>query len=108
MNREVAYPRWWVAALHDADWVICKAAAAALGAIGDPRAVESLLAALRDSDWSVRKTAIAALGGIGDARAIEPLLGSLRADLAVREPVEEALARIGAPAVEPLLAALQR
>jgi HEAT repeat protein len=46
-----------------------KAAADALGQIGDARAVEPLIAALKDWDSDVCKAAIGALERIGDARA---------------------------------------
>lgn len=49
-------------------------AAEALGEIGDPRALEPLIAALRDKDKSLTLVAAEALGQIGDPRAIEPLI----------------------------------
>jgi HEAT repeat protein len=52
------------------------AAAAALGEIGDARAVEPLVAALQDR--TLREVAARALGQIGDARAVEPLLAALQ------------------------------
>ncbi|HMA36537.1 MAG TPA: HEAT repeat domain-containing protein [Chloroflexia bacterium] len=52
-------------------------AAFALGQIGDPRAVEPLIAALRDEDTVVRTEAAAALGALGDRRAVEPLIRAL-------------------------------
>ena len=54
------------------------AAAEALGEIGDARAVEPLIAALKDGDWDVRQFAAKALGKIGDARAVEPLIATLK------------------------------
>ena len=48
-------------------------AAANLGDIGDPRAVESLIAAISDKEWEVRASAIWALGMIGDDHGFEPL-----------------------------------
>lgn len=48
-------------------------AAATLGDIGDPCAVEPLIVALKDSDIHVRCAAARALGKIGDPRATEPL-----------------------------------
>lgn len=50
-------------------------AAANLGDIGDPRAVEALTTAIADELWEVRASAIWALGMLGDARAFEPLRG---------------------------------
>jgi HEAT repeat protein len=50
-----------IAALKDKDSDVRKAAAEALGKIGDPRAVEPLIAALKDAEWHVRKAAAKAL-----------------------------------------------
>jgi len=75
------------------------------------KAVESLIGALKDSDTYVRRKAAEALGDIGDVRAVEPLIaelalrdGSLTSN---RDEVTKALGKIGAPAVEPLIAALK-
>jgi len=54
---------------------IRESAAAALGRIGDPRAVEALMAALIN-DLNVN--AIDALAEIGDTRAVEPLIDFLK------------------------------
>jgi hypothetical protein len=48
-----------------------------LGIIGDPKAVEPLIAALKDRDASVRYHATLALAHIGDVRAVEPLKAAL-------------------------------
>ena len=123
-----------IAALKDSNWMVPKAAAEALGQIGDARAVEPLIAALKDSDWWLRRAAAEALKQIGDARAVEPLIAALKdSDSGVRRPAAEALdkmgwrpgqdesgpaywiakgewdecIKIGAPAVEPLIAALK-
>jgi HEAT repeat protein len=95
-----------LAALRDADWRVCRAAAWALGEIGAP-AVPGLLAALRDESWQVREAAAEALGEIG-APVVPGLLAALgdtNAD--VREAAAAALGKIGdAAAVPGLLAAL--
>ncbi len=98
-----------IAALKDAEWRVRKAAAEALGAIGDARAVEPLIAALKDEEWDVRAAAAKALGAIGDARAVEPLIAALKdAEWRVRLAAAEALGKIKDPrAVEPLIAALK-
>jgi HEAT repeat protein len=56
------------------------AAAHALEKIGDPRAVEPLIAVLQNTKNLVpqRQAAAEALGQIGDMRAIEPLIGALK------------------------------
>ena len=91
------------------DWHVRHDAAAALGEVGDPRAVEPLIACLRDPSEAVCDVAGWALGEIGDARAVEPLIAALRdSDGEVRGNVAGALGRIGDPrAVEPLIAALE-
>jgi HEAT repeat protein len=49
------------------------AAAQALGALKDPRAVEPLLERLEDPDSGVRWATAGALGALKDPRAVEPL-----------------------------------
>jgi HEAT repeat protein len=107
-----------VAALRDGPSV---ATAEALGKIGDPRAVEPLVAVMRrilshptnEDDWlqerdgEVCRAAAKALGRIGDARAVAPLIAAVESGRAgVGHVAAEALVQIGAPAVEPLIAAL--
>jgi hypothetical protein len=93
-------------------------AAKQLGIVGDPRAVEPLLAALQEAEprrkyqrqeyVSFRQSAARALGAIGDARAVGGLIGMLNdKDWGTRSAAAEALGKIGdSQAVEPLLAAL--
>jgi len=78
----------------------------ALGATGDPRAVEPLLGELHNENFSIRESAILALSRLGDRRATPALIESLR-DQNVRRCAIEALGRLRDPrAVEPLLAML--
>ena len=83
-----------------------RAAAEALGEIGDPRAVEPLIGSLKDD--RVHLAAIKALDKINDRRAVEPLIGMLKSR--GREASEAAamtLGHLGDPrAIEPLVAAL--
>jgi HEAT repeat protein len=107
-------------------------AARALSRIGTP-AVEALIVALKDNDSDVRILAAKTLGEIGDARAVQPLLSALMDENAARQTIADALdklgwkpgktaegavywiargkwdrcVQIGAPAVEPLIAALK-
>lgn len=92
---------------YQKDKYVRKAAARALGEIGDARAVEPLFAALKDSDIDVRINAAEALGKIG-APAVELLIAALKNDdWKVRCAAAKALGKIGdARAVEPLVAAL--
>jgi len=71
-----------------------KAAVEALGKIGDPRAVEILLAALKEGENWQRKAAAEALGRIGDPRAVELLAGSLREQWDMRKVAAGALVAI--------------
>jgi len=119
------------------DYEIRARAAGALGNIGDPRAVEPLSKGLKDTYYSVRVEVANALGKIRDPRIVEPLLGALTdQDIHVKEkawdalqkscdardinPLIEALhnsetrdyaakilGKIGKPAVEPLIRALE-
>jgi HEAT repeat protein len=90
-----------IAALKDPDSGVRSEAARALGGIKDPRAIGPLITALKDSDDTVRWRASIALGEIKDPRAIEPLIAALR-----DSEVEDALVKIGAPAVPFLIAAV--
>ena len=86
-----------------------QAAAEVLGKIGDPRAVEPLIAALKDAEWIVREAAAKALGKIGDTRAVEPLIAALKDQNSwARAAAAESLGKIGDPrAVELLIATLK-
>lgn len=72
------YPAY-LDALSDTSWAVQAHAADALGKIGNPLAVEPLIAILKDKKekWMVRKEAAIALGGIGDRRAVVPLVDVL-------------------------------
>ena len=93
-----------IGCLKDHESIVRQAAAGALGQIGDTRAVEPLAAALKGREDS-RIAAAVALGEIGGIGAVEPLIGAL-IDLKTCVPAAEALARIGALAVLPLVATL--
>jgi HEAT repeat protein len=67
---------------------------------------EVLNEALQEPSYAIRGRAVDELGKRGDVRAIQPLLQAL-SDPNLEGAAEQALARIGAPAVEPLLAALK-
>ena len=51
-----------------------KIAAQALGAMGDPRAIDALVKSARNDDYRVRKVAVQALVAIGGSRAKEELV----------------------------------
>jgi HEAT repeat protein len=93
---------------YQKDWLVCYAAAEALGKLADARATEPLIAALNGKDKYIRKNTAIALGKIGDARAAEPLIAALDDENEeVREAAANALEKIGdARATEPLIAAL--
>ena len=82
--------------------------ALAMGRLGDPVAVEPLIAALDDNDESTRLFVVWALGELGDSRALEPLLLLLQGpDPALRKMVAYSLGRLGkAEAVPSLKTAL--
>jgi HEAT repeat protein len=92
------------------DRTVRKSAATALGEIGDPQAVDSLITALEDEDDYVCRAAAEALGQIGDARAVEPLVAAAvyNWDRGIREAAAKALRQIrDAHAVQLLIAALK-
>jgi energy-coupling factor transporter ATP-binding protein EcfA2 len=64
--------------LKDEDWRIRRAAAEALGQIGDPQATPALIQALQDEEWLVRQAAAEALGQIGDPQATPALIQALQ------------------------------
>ena len=89
---------------------IRKAAAQALGKLGDPQAVDPLITALKDEEIlsSVKTAALEALGQIGDARAVDPLIDILMEENSQSLCAAKALGEIGdARAVEPLITALK-
>lgn len=77
-------------------WFARKKTAEALGTMGDPKAVEPLLAALKDENGDVRWKAVIALGEIGDKRAIDSLSETLEHEesYTVRKAAKEALEKI--------------
>lgn len=84
--------------------LIRRHASAALGLIGDERAVEPLIVRLRDPDWEVRKNGACALGRIRDKRSIEPLVQALQDHVEhVQHEAQIALAGFGKLATAPLL-----
>jgi HEAT repeat protein len=83
-------------------------AARALGAIGDPAAIATLLYALGDDMEAVRLRSAEALGRIGDERTISALSEVARRDGSreVRSASVEALGKIGRPAAAALVSLL--
>lgn len=79
-----------IAALRDGDADVAREAAASLGLLRSPTAVEPLIAVLNNRDGFfhavVRIAATHSLGRLGDNRAVEPLIH------AVRDPIAEASA----------------
>lgn len=83
-----------------------RAAAQALGNIGDSQADDPLFAALSDPEGAVSSAAAVALGRLGDARAVPALILTFEEQLGSFGAVK-ALGTIGVPAVEALGAALR-
>ncbi len=65
-------------AVLDDQPLVREVTAKALGKIGDPRAVDALVQVLKDDKKSIRETAAKALGEIGDKRAVGPLIDTLQ------------------------------
>jgi HEAT repeat protein len=98
------------------DYRVCRDAAVALGEIQDQRAVEPLIAATDTGNREVRKAAAGALVRVPDPRAIMSLIALLEdtfdkyghvIDDTLGKSIRDAIAEIGTPAVEPLIAALK-
>jgi len=87
-----------LALLPNPTWTVRRAAAAVLGRLGDPLAIDPLIHTLTDEHPQVRGAGAIALGEIGDARAALPLVVCLGdADPDVRFQAAVALGRIGGP-----------
>ena len=96
-----------ITALGHSNRAVRRAAAKALGKIGDTRAVSGLRAALLDSDIDVRRFAAQAMGRIGEKETVDALSDALRDDAdRVRKAAASALIEIGEPAIPVLLDAL--
>ena len=84
-----------IVALRDPDEGVRAQAAAALGRIGNPRAVPALLNSITDT-VEVRRCVVKALGQIGDRAALPALVAALKDDDArVRRYAGRAIAAIG-------------
>jgi HEAT repeat protein len=72
--------QFFIETLSDASPAVQKAGADALGKIGEPEAVLSLIRVLtnRSKSLPVRQAAAGALGKIGDPRALQPLNNVLK------------------------------
>lgn len=81
-------------ATHDEDPAVAAAAAEALGALGDPRALRRLIEMAAHEDPWLRSAAVVALGRMEDADALPVLLDAL-ADPLTAEPAATAVERIG-------------
>ncbi|MGD1913786.1 MAG: HEAT repeat domain-containing protein [Rivularia sp. (in: cyanobacteria)] len=85
-----------VSSLKDTEALIRTEAAAALGQVNYPPAVEYLITASQDSDLDVRKAAINSLGKIGDRRA----MGVLQTMLNDEQEVVRILAKLAIAQIE--------
>ncbi len=80
-----------VFAFRNSGWVVRRQVIKGLGAIGDARAVDTLIEALRDPDRGVRRRSVKALIRIGKG-AVEPLIVSLEShDWELRRQAAEVL-----------------
>jgi len=99
-SREAVVPL--INALRDMDENVRHGAAEALGRIGDRAALVPILELLREDFWQ-QFPAVVALGEMRDNRAVPYLLQLLSHEM-LREPVIEALGKIGDPrALNPLV-----
>jgi len=74
----------------------------------DNRAIEPIIRLLNHDEPAIRHFAVEALGGIPDPRVSDHLILALKDNNAdIRESAAEALKKIGAPAVEPLIKTLR-
>ncbi len=82
--------------LKDSDSTVRRNAAETIGAMGDEKAVDSLIAVLKDHNRFVRQEAVRALGKIGGARALEALTQALveEKDEFVKDSIKKAVERL--------------
>ena len=118
--------------LQDEDFQIRESAIRALGQIGSPNAVKPLIHLLQESDANTKEIIVQALGQIGDPQSVEDVLGVIvyalkkgeegvwksgvntflstletqDRDKSMRTLARQLFARVGKPAVEPLIKAL--
>jgi len=91
-------------ALNDSDQWVRVLAAIALGKLGDPACIASLIKVVQyDSDGAIRILAARALGEIGDRTAVPALIAALKEEGAVAPYAAIALGDIGDPAAIPHL-----
>jgi HEAT repeat protein len=84
------------------------AAARALGALGNVRALDPLIQAAIHARGELQCAAVQALGMLGNPQAVPPLISILTSsDYSVRQDTADALVRIGREAIGPSLAVLQ-
>lgn len=95
-------------ALLYSDWMAIRSAAAdALGSMGFNEAVPALIEGLGDFEAPVRSTVAEALGKLTDSRAIEPLITTLLKEQGWnKRHMSNALVKVGAEAMKPLIAVL--
>jgi len=96
--------------LNHKDPEVRRDAVVRLGQTRDPRALEPLILALQDEDSSVKIEAMTCLGRLKDPRAIEPLVKALDVSKYRSNSfmfAGQALAEIGEPAIESVIAALK-
>ncbi len=97
-----------VEALSDSDEYVRKSAVTALRRIGGPAAMEGLRRALADRSEQVVLQAVNGLRDMRDREAVEPLVRVLtRRERSLQLAATDALIRIGADAVSPLMEAFK-
>ena len=96
-----------ILALNDPLTAVRSAAIESLAKLKDPRAIEALIPLSADEGTAIRKGAILALGEFQDERAVAALIAALKSNEIEEKVPASALGRIGALAVDPLLAQLK-
>ncbi|MDD2764709.1 MAG: HEAT repeat domain-containing protein [Opitutaceae bacterium] len=97
-----------IASLATDDTEFRRAAITALGRLGYARAGKPLLARLQDQDPAIAAVAAEALGGFSNLKVTDALIACLAQESEmIRHSALDALCRIGAPAVKPLIACLK-
>src|SRR5438552_2912838 len=96
------------AALEDNSPLVQKAAAEALGKLGDPKGIPALAAMLQHGKPEVQKASALSLQKIGSVQAVAPLAAALtNLDPEVRQTAMQGLVAIGPPSLGPLVGLLK-
>lgn len=92
--------------LESKQYLTVRSALDVLAKWGTSNCVPAVIAQLKHSMFPVVQSAVKTLGALGDEQAVAPLLETLRKNRLARHDAKGALAKLGKPAEEPVIAML--